>query len=95
MDFLHDHFLKCNNSHEITESVIADNSAIGFYRKMGFKSINANLDGTMNMTRNLILPDLYDLEINPKKVSTAERNRRRNKARKIRHKCCVAKSVKL
>jgi hypothetical protein len=93
--FIHDHFLKCNNAHEIIVSVIADITAIGFYRKMGFKSINANLDGTINITRNLIHPDHYDFEINPKKLSTAERYRRKNKARKIRHKCCVAKSFKL
>jgi hypothetical protein len=95
MGFIHDHFLKCNNAHEIIVSVIADITAIGFYRKMGFKSSNANLDETINMIRNLILPLHYEFEINPKQVSRVERYRRKNKARKIRHKCCVAKSVKL
>jgi hypothetical protein len=53
---------------------------------MGFKSINANLDGTINMTRNLLHPDHYDFETNPKRCQQQRDIEGKNKAKKIRHK---------
>jgi predicted GNAT family N-acyltransferase len=85
MNFIMTHLITENKENFITVKIEADETSVGFYRKMGFTTTVQNVEkSTYSMFRNLIQDSNFEVEINPKKITIPERRFKKNKARKLR-----------